>query len=447
MGSSTYTKYWFAAVFLVLCLSEITGATGHREGESTNTIAEGGLNPQSFKQIILTWQTAPHNSQAVTWQTHIPLNRALAEIAPSDPSPGFVDRSRQYQAETTVLETGRGPIYYHSVNFRNLSPNTLYAYRVGEGGIWSEWFQFRTASEAPADFSFIYLGDAQDDIFSLWSRAIRAAFLDAPKARFIVHAGDLINHKNSESEWREWFKAGGWIMAMIPSLPAAGNHEYKKHGPGRRSLSKFWKPQFALPAIGRKDLDETVYHIDFQGLRLIVLNSNLAIKYQATWLEGILSDNPNKWTVIAFHHPIFSAAKGRNNKKLARHWKPIFEKRGVDLVLQGHDHVYMRLRDGCVDGIDCRGPVYITSVSGPKMYRLDSRHWHDRAGENTQLFQVISISGHRLQYQSITVTGEVYDAFDLVKDEKTLLIEKIPENAKHNEIKTPPFQLDKQFQK
>ncbi len=422
----TYKISWFYAVFLVICISSIGGATGHREGEPNEAIAEGELNPRSFKQVILTWQTAPHNSQAVTWQTHIPLKRALAEIAPSEASPEFVYRSRQYQAETTVLESGPGPIYYHSVNFRDLSPNTIYAYRVGDGDIWSEWFQFRTASEAPADFSFIYLGDAQEDIFSLWSRTIRAAFLNAPGARFIVHAGDLIDHKNSESEWREWFEAGAWMLAMIPSLPAAGNHEYRKHGPGRRSLSKFWKPQFALPAIGHSDLDETVYYIDFQGLRLIVLNSNLAIKYQATWLEGILSDNPNKWTIIAFHHPIFSAAKGRKNRKLVRHWKPIFEKHGVDLVLQGHDHVYVRLRDGCFDGADCRGPVYITSVSGPKMYRLDGRNWHDRARENTQLFQVISISGNRLQYQSITVTGEICDAFDLIKDKETVLIEKTP---------------------
>ena len=32
---------------------------------------------------------------------------------------------------------------YHSVTFDNLEPNTLYAYRVGNGKIWSEWIQFR----------------------------------------------------------------------------------------------------------------------------------------------------------------------------------------------------------------------------------------------------------------------------------------------------------------
>ena len=426
-----YKKSWFAVILLVFWTNSSLSilASGHRESQNADVKVGEGLNSQSFKQIILTWQTAPHNSQAVTWRTDITLNQAVAEIALSDPSPEFVDRARRYNAETTTLEIGRGPVFYHSVNFKNLSPNALYAYRVGDGKIWSEWLQFRTASETPAEFSFIYLGDAQKDIFSLWSRTIRAAFLDAPKARFIVHAGDLVNRSNSENEWREWFEAGGWILAMIPSLPAVGNHEYNKQGPGHSALSKYWKHQFALPAIGRQDLDETVYHIDFQGLRLIVLNSNLAIKDQAIWLDDLLADNPNKWTIITFHHPIFSSAKGRKNEKLIQHWKPLFEKHAVDLVLQGHDHVYVRLREACSIEGDCRGPVYITSVSGPKMYKLDRRIWMDRAAENTQLFQVISIAGSHLRYRSMTVTGDVYDAFDLVKDEKTVLIDKTPSDA------------------
>ena len=62
----------------------------------------------------------------------------------------------------------------------NLRPGTLYAYRVGNGKVWSEWFQFRTASQTPQAFSFIYLGDAQKNIYSLWSRTVRAAILEAP---------------------------------------------------------------------------------------------------------------------------------------------------------------------------------------------------------------------------------------------------------------------------
>ena len=51
----------------------------------------------------------------------------------------------------------------------------------------------------------------------------------------------------------------------------------------------------------------------------------------------------------------------------------------------------------------------------------------DRAGGNMQLFQVISISRTVLNFKSITVTGEVYDAFDLVKEDgnSSILINRI----------------------
>jgi hypothetical protein len=165
----------------------------------------------------------------------------------------------------------------------------------------------------------------------------------------MIHTGDMVDRRNSDSEWGEWFKAGGWILATIPSIPVTGNHEYKKRGLGDPSLSKYWKP--------------------------------------------------------------------------------VFEKYKVDLVIQGHDHVYARGRGFGAGEEDRQGPIYVTSVSGPDMYRLDGRDWMDRAAENTQLFQVILISGNTLSYQSITVTGQVYDAFELIKEGKTRLINRIPYNA------------------
>ncbi|UCD80198.1 MAG: metallophosphoesterase family protein [Desulfobacterales bacterium] len=420
--------------FLLLIIFFASNIQCDRKQDITSAISSAAsqqIRPESFKHIILTWREEPVNSQAVTWKSDVPLHQAVAEIALSDPTPDFSRNSRRYHAETTVLETDTGTAHYYSVNFTNLQSDTLYAYRVGDGEFWSEWFQFRTAAETPKPFSFVYFGDAQHRTYSLWSRTIRAAFLEAPKARFMIYTGDLVDRRNSASQWDEWHKAGGWMMAMIPSIPAAGNHEYSESGLGKPTLSKYWKPQFELPKLGREDLDETVYHVDFQGVRVVVLNSNLEIKDQAKWLENLLANNPNNWTIIAFHHPIYSSAKGRENKELIKYWKPVFEKHEVDLVLQGHDHVYARGRDSCSESNHCRGPIYITSVSGPGMYQLDRTDWMERAAENTQLFQVISIAPSTLKYKAMTATGEVYDAFDLVKNEgrERTLINKIPPNA------------------
>jgi 3',5'-cyclic AMP phosphodiesterase CpdA len=152
------------------------------------------------------------------------------------------------------------------------------------------------------------------------------------------------------------------------------------------------------------------------------------LEKQARWLEKILARNPNKWTVIAFHHPVHALVYLPDVKNLTQVWKPIFDKYKVDLVLQGHEHIYARGPGQEISSKQLSGPVYITSVSGPKMYKLKSRDRMDRFGENMQLFQVISVSRDILYYRAITVTGELYDAFNILKEEngKKLFFERIP---------------------
>jgi 3',5'-cyclic AMP phosphodiesterase CpdA len=370
-------------------------------------------------RVILTWCGDPASTQAVTWRTEVSARPARAQIAEADAGPGFVKHAATRHAETRFLESDLGPAQYHTARFDGLLPSTRYAYRVGDGEHWSEWFQFRTAAARPAPFSFIYFGDAQNDLKSLWSRVIREAFSDAPRASFIVHAGDLINTATRDEEWGEWHRAGGWVNGMIPSVPTPGNHEYSRPAgsTGPRSLSRHWRPQFALPENGPPGLEETVYSFDYQGLRVISLNSNERQAEQVEWLESRLADNPNPWTVVTFHHPLYASARGRDNAELRRLWEPVFRRHRVDLVLQGHDHTYARsnLNTGAGGRDAMAGTVYVVSVSGPKMYNLNRESWMRRAAEDTQLYQIITIDGDELRYEARTAVGDLYDAFDLRK--------------------------------
>jgi 3',5'-cyclic AMP phosphodiesterase CpdA len=368
-------------------------------------------------RVILTWKGDPAHSQAVTWRTDTTVRRPKGEIAVAGDGPHFDEVRHTVPGTTMRLETNVGPAIYHSVDFTGLRPATRYAYRVGDGERWSEWFQFRTASDHPAPFTFIYFGDVQNQIRSLWSRVVRQAYSDAPHARFILHAGDLIADAETDSLWGEWFGAPGWINAMVPDVPSPGNHDYVGPTDGRH-LGRYWRAQFALPENGPRGLKETTYYLDFQGTRIISLNSNERLEEQAEWLEPVLRQNPNRWTVITFHHPIYSSAKGRDNARLRQLWQPIFARYHVDLVLQGHDHTYARSGAGGDNApAGNGGTVYVVSVSGAKMYQLDRKAWMRRAAEDTQLYQVISIENDRLSYQSRTATGDLYDAFELRKRE------------------------------
>jgi len=395
-------------------------------------------------RIVLTWTDDPATSQAVTWRTAVHLDsigHAVAELTLATAHGGYGkvqgmrDSAVVLPAKSEVLETDLGTASYHSVEFKGLLPETLYAYRVGDGVNWSEWFQFRTASRQRKPFKFVYFGDAQNELKSQWSRVVRQAYTHAGDARFFIHAGDLINTYNRDADWGEWFYAAGWINGMLPSIVAAGNHEYGAGELGERSLSAHWRPQFALPEHGPQGLEESAYYIDYQGVRIVVLNSNEGLEAQAAWLDGVLGDNPQAWTVLTFHHPVFSSADGRDNKELRALWQPIIDRHRVDLVLQGHDHTYARsrnVRGGMSVRDDRSGTVYVVSVSGPKMYESSVHPLMRRIAEDTQLYQVIEIDGSELVYRAYMATGELYDAFNLSKQESGVnkLQEKMPRGAR-----------------
>ncbi|MGD9722350.1 MAG: fibronectin type III domain-containing protein [Pirellulales bacterium] len=414
-------------IALLLVALAVSPAVAHDDHPPKKVLDEALYRSTAMPdRIILTWSGDPARSQAVTWRTDTSVNKAIAQIAPAEPGPGFVNKANEHAAATTPHESDLGTAHYHSVNFQQLEPATKYAYRVGDGVNWSEWFQFQTAAVEPAPFSFIYFGDAQNSVREHWSRVIREAHSDAPKARFMIHAGDLINSGNRDAEWGEWFGAGGWLNAMVPSVPTPGNHEYPRDSRqplAARRLSHHWRPQFTLPTNGPQGLEETVYTIDYQGTRIISLNSNEQQPEQVAWLEAALADNPNTWTIVTFHHPVYSTSRGRDNPEIRKLWKPLFDKHRVDLVLQGHDHAYARfsqqLTENVPSGANVRSPeggtVYVVSVSGPKMYELERRPDMRRAAENTQLYQIISVEGDALRYEARTATGELYDAFRLNK--------------------------------
>lgn len=364
-------------------------------------------------RVLLTWSGDPSTTATVTWRTNSTTPSSLAQFAVASADPRFTATATQTVAETqTVTLAEGGTATYHTAQFQSLKPDTRYSYRVGDGTTWSEWFDFKTASAEAKPFTFIYFGDAQNDVKSMWSRVIRQAQRDAPYADFMLHAGDLINRAEVDAEWADWFYAGGWLHSTIPSIAVPGNHEYASG-----KLSRLWQPQFQYPRNGVPGLEDTNYYIDFQGTRIISLNSNERTEEQVAWLDKTLAETKAKWTILTFHHPMYSTAKGRDNVKLRDLWLPIILKHKVDLVLQGHDHSYGRMN--LPSGTNEKKGVthFVVSVSGPKMYELgdDAKTRMTNPAENTQLYQIITVTPTMLKYRAHTATGKVYDEFTVEK--------------------------------
>ena len=435
----------------------------------------GPLPSERPDRVVLTWTGDPAHSQAVTWRTASSVAGGVAQIAEATGAPDLGARATEIQAATEILRLRDSDwnsglpasVHYHSARFTGLRPSTLYAYRVGSDDGWSEWHHFRTASDEPgAPFRFLYFGDAQNGVLSHWARVLRTAYRFAPDAAFAVHAGDLVNDGHADRQWSEWHRAGAWLHATLPTIPVTGNHEYRALDRARRGdqqLAMHWRPQFALPTPpGLPDgLAETVYWLDYQGARLFVLDSNRSREDQALWLDEALAATTARWKIVTFHHPLFSNAGSRDNPELRALWLPVLERHGVDLVLQGHDHTYSRggapARGMPADAgteTDERaaarvGTMFVVSVSGAKQYELADDLWSTyagqarlgRAAENTQFFQIIEVAPERLGYRAFTAAGELYDAFELRKDERgdKALIDLAPDLPERRFENTEPY--------
>jgi acid phosphatase type 7 len=395
-------------------------------------VAPGGISEP--ERIILNLTETPATSQAVTWRTEGEVANPQAQISLAVESPNVDEKAETVAAETETVRVDSVKIVYaHSVVFKSLKPSTLYAYRVGNKDGWSEWNQFKTASDKPEPFKFVYFGDTQNDIESLCSRVFRMAYRKASDAAFWLFAGDMVNNGENDSEWAEFYRAFGWVSRMTPMILVPGNHEYKKNldipppvevnkpvSLEQKGLSRLWQPQFTLPRNGPKGLEESAYYLDYQGVRFVMLNGTEKLEEQAKWLKKILEKDTQPWTVVAIHQPFYSTGEDRDNPYNRSLFVKIFDKYSVDLVLQGHDHTYGRtykLRNGAKQDDNARGTVYVVSVTGTKQYDPNKRYESLMAkmGTRKQLFQVISIEKTRLRYESYTVTGELFDSFELRK--------------------------------
>lgn len=352
---------------------------------------------------------------------------------------------------------------HHSAELRGLDAATTYRYRVGSDSAgWSSWYTFTTATAGLSPYSFLYFGDAQNGLGDVWPEVAQRAYDHSPDAVLSLHAGDMINNANDNTEWAQWFAAQGDDVRNRNVITTPGNHEYK----GDDNIEQY-RAHFEYPLNGPEGRYEDVWYTDYQGVRFVSLNANVIVGIdQMLWMWQVLENNPNKWTVVTFHQPLFSGSTGRDNPGIRLLWTPILEHFNVDLVLQGHDHVYARGHKNDrinADGTHS-GPVYAVSVSGSKSYDLapfDDNIWtwsgatRQVAAQQMSTFQRIEVEQDRLVYRSYVgrlglepqpgtiKVGDLLDGFTITKgaNGKKVVSNEVPDEVSNTPIPGKPFDI------
>ena len=136
-------------------------------------------------------------------------------------------------------------------------------------------------------------------------------------------------------------------------------------------------------------------------------NNNADWSEQMIWLEESLASSTATWKIVFAHHPLYSSGVHGSSPKLIEKLSPLFDRYGVQLYLNGHDHNYERTKP-------IEGTTYLTCGSGAKTRPVWNSDWTARSAARLS-FATIDVYPEYLEIQGIGKNGQVFDRGKVVK--------------------------------
>ena len=342
----------------------------------------------------------------------------------------------------------------HTVTLSGLEKGATYYYRIGseERGWWSDIGTVRTA-DGTKDVTFLHLADPQSQCEAqyqrAWANTLDSAFDVYPDADFVINTGDLVDHGDNQKQWAWMFDTASASLMNTYMMPAAGNHE--DHG--TNALDNY----FVLPNVPQQDKASGVYYsFDYNNTHFAVLNTNdlnsdeALSDEQIKWLTEDMTKSDAQWKFVTLHKAVYSQGshyKDDDVCAIREQLQALMPQLGIDMVFQGHDHVYMRTgslvnnantpydtaylnHDGRVykTQVQPTGTTYVISgTCGVKTYIQNDVTLTDKyfpRGEkilsvDAPMFSAVEIKDGILYFDAYSVTDEgtqVLDSFAIQKD-------------------------------
>jgi len=177
-------------------------------------------------------------------------------------------------------------------------------------------------------------------------------------------------------------------------MPALGNHDYES-GEQDDIMAELGRPQ--------------PWYVDRVGtVRVVVLDSNQVENVeQDRWLRETLAARqpPRVWTVVAMHHPPYSAGYHGSDLAVRRAWSPVFAEYDVPLVLAGHEHDYQRTHP--LDGV-----TYVVSGAAAKLRKSGSDDFTAVSATKRHFLDLL-FYGDRIVGRAIDQSGRLVDSFTI----------------------------------
>ena len=322
-------------------------------------------------------QNLGENEVTIVWTANKP-SIGWVELAPDDGTHYYqTERPKFFNAKNGIKLTST----VHSVHLTGLKPGTRYRYRVYSQEVLSHvgWrviygnvaatavygkqpLTFLTSDHSRQSVNFAMVNDIHGKS-DLLEKLI--SHCDLKKTDMFLFNGDMVSIFNNEKEIFEGFmdKATELFASEIPMYYTRGNHETR--GSFAIAFQDYFSPK-----------QEHIYYMFRQGpVCFVILDSgedkpDSDLEYagitvydqyrteQAEWLKKVLESKEYKeapFKVVVCHMPPFGGWHGE--QEVAEKFIPLLNNAGVDIMLCGHLHRYMRNEPK--DGV--RFPVIVNS--------------------------------------------------------------------------------------
>lgn len=353
----------------------------------------------------------------------------------------------QFPSQSTTIDvegqlSNDGNFHYYQATLNNLQENTKYAYRLVNEETISDIYTFET-KDFDGSYSFILAGDPQigasgnaTSDSAGWDKTLEDS-VNKFDPNFILSAGDQVNTANSESQYAGYLEHSQ--LTTVPQATTVGNHD---------SGSNAYNQHFNLPnetEYGKTTAGSDYWYVYNNTLFMdINTNNTSTAQHKAFMQDAIEKNNDVRWKVVVFHHSIYSVASHAVEDSILQRRQelsPVFDELGIDVVLMGHDHVYVRSHimkglqvsqktTGLSSITDPDGILYVTanSASGSKYYDIKtniSTDFVDTMDQSKQRsISHIEVSENEFKistylYNSNTSEWTNLDQFSIIKSAQT----------------------------
>jgi PKD repeat protein len=164
-----------------------------------------------------------------------------------------------------------------------------------------------------------------------------AALIQKEPGALVFAVGDIAYPDGTVAEFGCY--NASWGPFKSRTYPTPGNHEYHQAG-AKPYFDYFNGVGVDSGRAGHRARGS--YAFDYGAWRVIVLNSQLNVSEQLTWLKAELAANPRQCTLAFWHRPFYSSGNGSTlSPSLQKLWDALLAAK-AEIILGGSHHHYER---------------------------------------------------------------------------------------------------------